>query len=78
MPKYTAPWEKTKRQYQAFREVGVNWTNTTSGPGYWGKRKWRQRSAELHRGSVEGALARRLPVPAKVLREYPDIRLLRR
>ena len=78
MPEYKAPWEQTKRQYRAFRETGIDWKITTSGPGSWGKRKWRQRTTELHRGSIENALARGLPVPSKVLREYPGIKAQRR
>lgn len=72
---YKNPWELTKKEYTAFREEGINWRITSSGPGSWGKTKWRQRTVELHRGSIENAIARGRKVPAKVLRSYPDLRV---
>lgn len=74
MAKYKEPWEKTKKEYKAFRNEGINWSITTSGPGVWGKRKWGQRSVQLHRDSIERAIANGRSVPDKVLRDYPDLK----
>ena len=77
MANYREPWELTKRQYMAFREEGITdqiWRIKTSGPGSWGKRKWRQRSVELHKDSILRAIERGRAVPSRVLRDYPDLR----